>query len=141
MITIPTRKFGELKMAINEMNNAKSNSSKQKSLDKLFKALNREGEISSINTGELRKWILGAKPFNNPQKDEILDDLKQILRVKVSEIENGRDLKILNVIWIFRRFRGIRTGWAGWASAHPVWWTKKICPPKVGVLSTPLRIY
>ena len=31
----------------------------------------------------------------------------------------NRDLKILNVIWIFRRFKDIRTGWAGWASAYP----------------------
>ena len=83
-------------LKINEMKNAKSNLSKQKSLEKLFKALNREGEISSKNTGELRKWILSAKPFNSPQKDEILDELKQILRVKVSKIESGRDLKILN---------------------------------------------
>jgi hypothetical protein len=106
MLTLPNHKFGNLRTAIFEMKNAKTAASKKNGLEKLFIALNREDEKSTKNTREIRNWILASKAFNDPQKDKIIEELKEILRIRALPISEGRDLKIRNTERLVAGYRG-----------------------------------
>jgi hypothetical protein len=112
MIVKPDLKFEELNTAIIDMKKSGNIASKKEALDKLFVAMNRKSENTESNIGDIRKWILGSKTFNNPEQNRAIEDLREILRIKSYAIENGRDLKINKDICLtgFRDLKEIAIG-------------------------------